>query len=168
MADFGPDLYGQPCRECGFSWDIAAPDAAALIADAPARYRELTQGFEGSEQPPGASWTVAGYVAHVADNVRIWAERLAGLARGDGRVVPYDQDALAEVRSYRALPLVAVLFSFERAAADWAAIWDEVADRDDLVLEHPEMGAQPMRGVIALVAHDVAHHAWDVGRVRRP
>lgn len=139
-----------------------------LIAGAPVRYRELTEGLVGSEHPPGASWTVAGYVAHVADNVRIWAERLGGLARGEGRVVPFDQDALAEVRGYGSLPLEAVLFSFERAAVDWAAIWEEVTERDDLVLHHPEMGAQPMRGVVALVAHDVAHHAFDLGRVQRP
>ena len=164
MSSFGPDTYGDPCRECGFAWSITEEAAAQLIAGAPGRYRQLLQGARGDEKPPEATWPVVAYVAHVCDNLRIWAERLAGVVAGRGLIVPYDQDALAEVKNYEELPLAATLWSLGRAAGDWAAAWAPVQGRDDLVLVHPEMGEQRMRGVIALVAHDTGHHAWDVER----
>ena len=54
-----------------------------------------------AQRLPDLAWPAVAYVCHVSDNLRIWAERLAGLAAGDTHPVPpYDQDLLARARSY--------------------------------------------------------------------
>lgn len=166
MTDFGARTYGDPCRECGFSWSMSASDAADLIEGIPARYASALESVAGDSRPPGTTWTVTAYVMHVADNFRIWAERLAGLALGDPKVVPYDQDELAAVRGYDGLSLVTAIWSLDRALGDWRAAWELAADAGALVLPHPEIGEQPLAGVIQLVAHDAHHHAWDLERAR--
>jgi hypothetical protein len=43
---------------------------------------ELVVGATGTEQLPDLGWNVSGYIAHMTDNTRIWAERLIAVARG--------------------------------------------------------------------------------------
>jgi hypothetical protein len=63
---------------------------------------QLVTGATGSERLPELEWNVSGYIAHMTDNTRIWAERVIAVARGaDAHVVPYDPDLLAEARLQR-------------------------------------------------------------------
>jgi len=82
MMNWGRDLYGNPCRECGYDWSISPDDALSLMAAIPARYAALVGDRDGSQRHPDLSWSAGAYVCHVTDNVRIWAERLAGCALG--------------------------------------------------------------------------------------
>ena len=75
MNDWSVSVYGDPCRECGFSWAISVADAVSFVSDVPAAYRVLLTDRSGHERDPGLGWSVAEYVSHVADNLRIWAER---------------------------------------------------------------------------------------------
>lgn len=103
-ALWGPARYGDPCDECGFAWSIGLDDAVARVRQAPRVYAAVLSGASGSERSGAGAWTTAGYVCHVADNLRIWAERLAGATAGAGSAVAgYDQDALAGVRRYDAV-----------------------------------------------------------------
>ena len=96
--------------------------------------------------------------------MRIWAERLAGLALGaTGPIGPYDQDDLARVRNYGRLPLEAGLWSLKRAAADWRDAVALATDRQ-VVMEHPERGSLSVLDVVRSIAHDAHHHAWDIQR----
>jgi hypothetical protein len=165
VSDWGRARFGQPCRECGFDWDIDPATAMALVASLAERYRRLLVGHDGRERIPELSWPAVAYVAHVTDNLRIWAERLAAAAHGGpGTIVAYDQDALAAARRYDEPPVEGVLWSLGRATDTWR---DAVllAQRADVVLAHPERGPQHVDDVVRTNTHDTAHHAWDVQRI---
>ena len=70
-TDWGPGLYGDPCRECGYDWSIMPEDALALMAAIPARYAALLGNSDGSQRHLDLGWSAGAYVCHVADNLRI-------------------------------------------------------------------------------------------------
>lgn len=82
----------------------------------------------------------------VADNLRIWAERLAGSAAGAKAVGAYDDNLLAAARFYSDVPLSAALWSIERARGD-AQAWslNSVVDR---LFRHLGNHPDPRRGAI--------------------
>ena len=163
MSDWGTRTYGQPCRECGFSWATPAGEAAAMVAAVPGRLAGIVAGATGGERHPDLGWTVTGYVAHVADNLRIWAERLAGITLGGSHaIVSFDEDALAAVRRYDALSLPGVRWTLERSVRDWGEA--VAAAPADLVMEHSERGPIALDDVVRMTAHDAVHHVWDVER----
>jgi DinB family protein len=162
VSDWGRTTYGDPCRACGFAWTATGEESVAAVEATAARLRTMLTGADGSERHPDLTWSVVGYVCHVADNLRIWAERLAGLASGDGRPVGrYDQDLLAEARRYDEVALGGALWSLDRAVADWV---DAVvlAREAGITLVHPDRGEQTLLDVVRSNAHDACHHAWDV------
>jgi len=165
MNRWGPATYGDPCTECGFRWSMTQEDAIATVMTAPTQFATLLRGVDGSLRHPDLGWSVVAYVCHVADNLRIWAERLAGLALGDPEgVAPYDQDLLAQARRYDGISLDGALWSLDRAANDWkeAVV---LADRVGITLVHPDRGEQALVDVVRSNAHDVYHHRWDIRKI---
>ncbi len=147
MEAWGGALYGDPCRECGFDWSISPADAVRLVAGVPA-----------------LAWSAGAYVCHVADNLRTWAERLAGAALGGDREVSgYNENLLAQARGYAAVPLSGALWSQEHAVRDWQAAV-QLGFRQDVVLSHAGRGEQTAADVARNNAHDADHHAWDIRR----
>src|SRR3954465_14056769 len=131
MSDWGRQVFGEPCRECGFSWTTPATEADALIATTPERYARLLRVHDGSARHPMLEWTAGGYVCHVADSLRVWAERVANVALGDsGQVGEYNQNELAAARSYDSVGVRGALWSLQRAVGDWRAAL-ELVDRDE-------------------------------------
>ena len=164
MAMWGAGFYGDPCRECGYSWSISPEDATALILDAPERYAELLAGADGSERHPALTWSVKAYVAHVADNLRNWAERIVSACEaGQTALRPTDQDVVAAARAYEAMPLATALWSMGRSANIWADAMAACAGRD-FTFSHPLRGEQSLAELVLTVAHDTAHHEWDIRR----
>jgi hypothetical protein len=75
-------------------------DAQAIVAGLPAALAVDLRGARGQERIPGLAWSVTAYVAHVGDNLRIWAERLAGITAGAATAVAgYDENELATARA---------------------------------------------------------------------
>ena len=110
---------------------------------------------------------MSAYVSHVADNLRIWAERLAGIAAGaPPEVAGYDEKALASARDYQRIPLQAALWSLSRSVAGWQIAVGQTR-RTGIVLVHPERGGQSLEDVVLSNAHDAFHHHWDIGRSLR-
>jgi hypothetical protein len=164
MSDWGREVFGEPCRECGFSWTTPATEADALIATTPERYARLLGEHDGSARHPDLEWTAGGYVCHVADSLRVWAERLASVALGDiGPVGEYDQDLLARARSYPTVGIRGALWSLGRAVSDWQAALALAVD-GDVVMAHPELGEMTVLDVTRIRAHDIHHHERDVRR----
>ncbi|MHC5256592.1 hypothetical protein ACYSUO_01790 [Streptomyces sp. UC4497] len=165
MELWGARLYGNPCRDCEFDWSLTPREAIAQVGDVPARYVALVEGRRGDERHPELAWNVAAYVSHVTDNLRNWAERLAGARLTGTREVPgYDQDLLAQARYYNDVPLAGALWSLQRAADAWV---DSVsaALAENVELDHADRGVQRAEDVARNNAHDAAHHAWDIGRI---
>ena len=164
MTTWGARFYGDPCRECGYSWSISREEANALIADAPRRYAELLDGADGDVRHPDLTWSVKAYVSHVADNLRTWAERImSATTAGQTLVRPFDQDDLAEIRGYEHMALETALWSLKHSAGIWADAMAASAGQD-FVLTHPERGELSLTEVVLTVAHDTVHHEWDIRR----
>ena len=157
-------VYGDPCRQCGFSWSISRSEAIDLVLGSPERLSSSLAGSDGTAGRSDLSWNARGYVEHVSDNLRIWAERLAGRALGaTGPVTYYDNELLAIARSYLDLPLEGALWSLAKAVEDWKVAVDLASDRG-VSIHHPDRGDLSVLDVIMSNAHDVFHHEWDIGR----
>jgi hypothetical protein len=156
-------MFGDPCRECGFAWDVSTADATAIVAGVHARLSRMLAGDAGTERHRDLDWSVTAYVCHVGDNLRIWAERLAGVALGGSPAVTgCDEAALGEVRGYETISLPGALWSLDRAARDWL---DAVAMAPaDLTMDHSGFGRLALLDVVRLTAHDTHHHIWDIER----
>lgn len=125
----------------------------------------LVQGATGTEGLPDLGWNVSGYVAHMTDNTRIWAERLVAVARGaDAHVVPYDPDLLAEARHYNDVALQGAIWSFRVAVETWLSAVDEAVPAR-IVMLHSVRGAMELSDVVASNVHDSLHHRWDLTRI---
>ncbi|MFR0359233.1 hypothetical protein [Streptomyces sediminimaris] len=165
MELWGARLYGNPCRDCGFGWSLSPREAVGLVEDLPARYGALVKGRRGDERHPELAWNIAAYISHVTDNLRNWAERLAGARLTGVRQVPgYDQDLLAQARSYNDVCLAGAVWSLQRAAEAWAESVSAALE-EHVVLEHADRGVQRAEDIARNNAHDAAHHAWDIERI---
>ena len=165
MESWGAELYGDPCRECGYDWSVTPREAVGQVRGLPALFAGLLEGRSGAERHPELAWTPTAYVCHVADNLRIWAERLAGARLAGAVHVPgYDQDLLAQARRYDEIAPAAALWSLRGAAAVWAETVSAALD-EGVVLHHAGRGAQRAEDVARNNAHDGLHHAWDARRV---
>jgi hypothetical protein len=162
---WGAPLYGDPCRECGFTWTIGQTDSISLMRDVPDVVEQLVSGATGTERLSELGWNVCGYIAHMTDNTRIWAERLVAVARGaDPHVVPYDPDLLGEARHYNEVALQGATWSLCIAVTNWLSAVEE-ADPAGVVMLHSERGAMELSDVVASNAHDAFHHRWDLARI---
>lgn len=163
---WGAELYGDPCTGCGYRWSLTPDEAVRLVEGLPDRFRQLLDGCTGEERHPDLSWGPIGYVCHVVDNLRAWAEGLgAGLVLGGEAAVPgYDPDLLGEARRYHRIVPAAALWSLERAAAAWAETVT-AAVAQDVVLWHAGRGIQRATDVARNNAHDAYHHVWDIERI---
>jgi hypothetical protein len=161
---WGAARYGDPCRECGFDWSLSFDASVDVVAAIPARYAALFSGRDASARHPDLDWTAGGYVCHVADNLRIWAERLAGAGlEGPAEVPGYDEKLLAQAREYNQVPVRGALCSLRSAAQDWA-IAVALAAGENVVLRHANRGEQTVLDVARNNAHDAFHHGWDIAR----
>jgi hypothetical protein len=76
MEEWGAELYGDPCRGCGFGWGLTPDAAVSLVGSIPGKFTDRLAGASGREQHPDLAWARAAYVSHVADNLRIWSSVL--------------------------------------------------------------------------------------------
>jgi uncharacterized damage-inducible protein DinB len=165
MDKWGAVLYGEPCRQCAFTWSAGLAPAISLMRGIPDSIDELVKCARGTERLPDLGWNVSGYLAHMTDNTRIWSERLIAVARGaDARVVPYDPDLLAESRRSNEVALEGARWSLRIAVDAWL---DAVAEAKlaEVVVLHSERRPMEVSDVVASNAHDAYHHRWDVTRI---
>jgi len=165
VGHWGAPLYGDPCCGCGFTWAAGQAASISLLCSLPDSIDELVEGATGTERLPDLGWNVSGYVAHMTDNTRIWAERLIAVARGaDAHVVPYDPDLLAESRHYNDVALQGATWSFRIAVETWRRAVDEAVPAG-IVMLHSVRGAMDLSDVVLSNAHDAFHDRWDLTRI---
>lgn len=164
MSGWWIEVFGDPCRSCAYHWSVSLDAATARVSDCPKRLGALLHGHDGRERHPELSWTAKAYVAHVADNLRIWAERMAAASAGvTAQIGEYDDNLLAQARAYEQMPLEGALWSLGKAVD----CWEEsvaAADAKMVVLNHPVRGKLSVLDVVRSNCHDVVHHEWDIGR----
>jgi hypothetical protein len=161
---WGPATFGDPCEICGFLWSTSDEDAQRFIVGTVERFTALIAERDGQVRHAALEWNVSGYVSHVADSLRVWAERLASVAlRDPGPVAEYNQEELARARGYDAIGIKGALWSLRRAVGDWQAAVDLIT-RHQGTMTHAELGTMTLRDVVIIRAHDVHHHEFDIRR----
>jgi hypothetical protein len=159
--------WGNPCRECGFDWSQSPETAIAAVEALPDQFDAALAGRTGAEQAADATWSAKAYLFHVADNLRIFAERLEGVFAGaPTALAAYDQDELAAARNYEAMSLQSALWSVRTAIAAWAVAARQSLARSDTYL-HEERGELTAAEITRAPAHDALHHYVDVMRALR-
>lgn len=154
---------GGACADCGFVWATDRDVALAHLDGAAGRFADLLDGREARPAPAPGWWSPSGYVWHVADVTRAWAERLHSLAaQPEARWAPFDPDELARARHYDELPA---------STGPWALARSVEALHDGLALHdhhatflHPEWGRGTVTDALRWLAHEVVHHELDVRR----
>lgn len=166
MNEYLRARYGDPCHGCGYAWSMDEETCKAIIDDAPDQIESLLAGRIGSDRHPDLEWNISAYVTHIADNLRIWAERVAAAALGStAPVTGYDEYSLAQVRGYEHLPLQGAVWSLYRAVGDWQAAERLAAAAGTPVLDHPEQGHLGIAEVRRILAHEIHHHTTDLQRI---
>jgi hypothetical protein len=161
---WGPERFGDPCRECGFGWSLTTEEAIASVTGIPESFAQLIGSADGSLRHPDLDWTIGAYVCHVADNLHIWAQWLAGAAlAGEARVPGYEERDLGDARFYTRVPVGGALWLLGQAIAPWREAVT-VARAHDVVLQHESRGPQSVHDVVRSNAHDAFHHGWDITR----
>ena len=162
MNDWGAVTYGDPCRECSFAWTSTLDEAVVVVADCPGVLQGLLTGASGDERRFDLAWSVGAYVCHVADNLRIWAERLVGVEDGrPAHVGGYDENELAHARRYESIPLRAAQWSLRRSVEDWFRAVNDSPHTGTLMI-HPKRGELSLLDVTVSNAHDTFHHIHDI------
>ncbi len=162
MNEWGAVTYGDPCRECGFAWSTTLDEAVVVVENCPGALLGLLGGASGDERRLDLAWSVGVYVCHVADNLRIWAERLVAVEDGHpAEVGGYDENELAHARRYDSIPLRAAQWSLGRSVEDWLRAVNGSPHTGTLMI-HPERGELSLLDVTVSNAHDTFHHLHDV------
>jgi hypothetical protein len=162
---WGPDRFGDPCRECGLAWSFGLDEAIEIVMGSPDSYRRTIGSASGGLGHPDLGWTLGAYVCHVGDNLGIWAQWLAGAALESETAVPgYDDVELSRARYYTRVPLGGSLWHLEQATNSWSTATG-LALAGKVVLNHETRGPQSATDVIRSNAHDAFHHEWDISRI---
>ena len=161
--------WGDPCTQCGFDWSQPPEQVIAAVEALPDRFDALLDGRTGEERagdahPGEPGWSAKAYLFHVADNLRIFAERLEGVfLGGPTALAAYDQDELAAARNYEGMSVQSALWSVRTATAAWASAARESLRRPT-TYQHAERGELTATEITRGPGHDALHHHWDVTR----
>lgn len=152
-----------PCRECGTRWVRPVPASRDTIAEAPDRYVMLLA--EGEDQPRDPrEWSPVGYTVHLGDWLRIWTERVVAAAVDPEWILAsIDPDELGRLREYERTAEAAALHVLTSSVRDTLEVFDRVGVVE---FESPDFGVGDSESVLAWLAHEVDHHAWDIARLR--
>jgi hypothetical protein len=152
------------CDECEFDWDET--DYENLIGQcvrAVAVFGEVLSKIDPALAVEPGLWSASRYVWHTVDVLRFGTERLWTLSADPAFGVPsWDENLIAETRSYDQLSPVVGLIALIAAARAWRTAAMEAPH--DVETPHPEAGALCAFDVVGLNAHEVCHHLWDVQR----
>ena len=108
-------------------------------------------------------WSASRYSWHTVDVLRFGTERLWTISADPTFGVPtWDENVVAEVRSYDQLSPIVGLVALISAADTWRTA--ALGSPHDVATAHPDNGSISAFDVVQRNAHEVCHHLWDVGR----
>ncbi len=152
------------CAECGFDWSVE--DYESLVGRCVrevAVFGEVMSRVDPSQAVQPGLWSASRYVWHTVDVLRFGTERLWTISADPSFGVPvWDENVMAEVRSYDDLSPVVGLVALVAAAHAWRQAAIEAPQ--DAETPHPEVGVICAFDVVQRNAHEVRHHLWDVQR----
>lgn len=157
------------CPECGFDASLVAlADVAGLLRAEAARWPSVLGRADVAVRPDDHTWSALEYGAHVRDVITIFTGRFARMMADDDPLLEnWDQDAAALAGRYGELDPAAVadqlVAASEVLAAALEAIPAAAATRTCLRSDGSRFTVDSLARYFM---HDVAHHRWDVTRLR--
>jgi hypothetical protein len=152
------------CPECSFDWDES--DYEALVGQcvrAVALFGAVLSHIDPAAEVQPGLWSASRYVWHTVDVLRCGTERFWTLSADPAFGVPaFDENVLADTRSYDALSPIVGLIALIAAARSWREAALEAPH--DVSTPHPEAGAICAFDIAQRNAHEVCHHLWDIER----
>jgi DinB superfamily len=159
-------VLSQPCPDCGY-------DASTLTGrDVPGIARDVARRFEGALTRPDAAhrpspevWSVLEYGCHVRDACRVFGDRVQMMLAEDEPTFPnWDQDASAIDERYWEQDARVVSAQLaegaERAAEEFELVRDDQWKRTG---ERSNGSRFTVDSLARYFAHDLVHHARDIG-----
>jgi len=152
------------CAECRFDWGEAVYETLiGRCVHAVAVFGEAISRIDPSEAVEPGLWSASRYVWHTVDVLRFGTERLWTISADPSFGVPcWDQNVMAEIRSYDELSPAVGLIALISAARAWREAALEAPH--GISTPHPEAGEISAFDVVQRNAHEVCHHLWDVQR----
>ena len=160
----GSERQEAQCPECGFDWDEASYEVlVGQCVTNIAVFGGVLSRIDPAEAVEPGLWSASRYVWHTVDVLRFGTERLWTISADPAFGVPaWDENIVAEVRSYDELSPIVGLIALLSAADGWRTAAFEAPH--DVTTLHPESGAICAFDVVQRNAHEVRHHLWDVRR----
>ncbi len=158
------DTHRGLCDECEFNWDDADfEDLVGQCVRGVAVFGAALSRIDPEEAVGPGLWSASRYVWHTVDVLRFGTERLWTLSADPNFGVPsWDENAIAEERSYDDLSPVVGLIALISAVQSWRTAALEAPH--DVSTPHPEAGLICAFDVVQRNAHEVRHHLWDIQR----
>jgi hypothetical protein len=152
------------CVECGFDWDVADyQDLVGQCVRSVAIFGEVLSHIDPAAAVEPGLWSASRYVWHTVDVLRFGTERLWTISADPAFGVPtWDENVVAETRSYDQLSPVVGLIALIAAAQAWRTAALEAPH--DVQTPHPEAGTICAFDIVQRNAHEVSHHLWDIER----
>jgi hypothetical protein len=152
------------CPECGFDWDETDyEDLVGQCVRAIAVFGEVLSRIDPAAEVQPGLWSASRYVWHTVDVLRCGTERFWTISADPAFGVPaFDENVLAESRSYDDLSPVVGLIALIAAARSWREAALEAPH--NVSTPHPEAGAICAFDIALRNAHEVNHHLWDIQR----
>jgi hypothetical protein len=156
----------KPCEECGFDAStLSERDVAELIRLNAAQWPAVLARPDVAVRPNDSAWSALEYAAHVRDVFRIFDGRIRlMLEQDDPLYANWDQDATAVAERYNEQDPTVVGAELTAAAATLSGTLDSVSGGSWMRPGRRGDGAQfTIASLARYLAHDPAHHLWDVG-----
>jgi hypothetical protein len=152
------------CAECRFDWAESGYETlVGQCVHTVAVFGEVLSRVEPSEAVEPGLWSASRYLWHTVDVLRFGTERLWTISADPAFGVPsWDENVVAEVRSYDALSPVVGLIALIAAARAWREAAMEAPH--DVTTGHSEAGEICAFDIVQRNAHEVCHHLWDLQR----
>lgn len=152
------------CPECGFDWDENDyEDLVGQCVQSVAVFGEVLSRIDPTAAVRPGLWSASRYLWHTVDVLRVGTERFWTISADPTFGVPdFDENVLAEVRSYDDLSPIVGLIALIAAARSWRTAALEAPH--DVATPHPDAGSIRAFDVALRNAHEVCHHLWDIER----
>ncbi len=154
------------CPECGFAAAECQPgEVANLLRLIASRWPDRLTATDAASRPRPGTWSPLEYGCHVRDCCAVFAERLRLMLDEDDPLFPNcDQDRAATEADYAAAEPESVARELVSNAEVFAARLDSVLGQAWQRTGRRSNGSSfTVETLTQYFAHDLVHHAWDVG-----
>ena len=154
------------CPQCGFAaGETRAADVPCLVEDVVARFGERLGAEDARQRPAPAIWSPTEYACHIRDVCTVFDGRLLEmLAEDDPQFANWNQDDTAIEKRYWAQQPDQVRAELAEAAAQ---INETIRSVRPSQLDRPGRRSDgsvfTVESLVQYFAHDLVHHAYDIG-----